>query len=145
MLGMGLKWIFENSARWDDVKARVIDAAPPGVFQLGGIGRGDLLPGEWWRVEEDGRPVGYGWMDSTWGDAEVLLVVDPASQRKGVGAFIMDRLANEAHARGLNHLYNTIPAAHPDPDGLRAWLGKRGFRPSEDGAVLRRVVSAKKP
>ena len=142
---MALKWIFENPARWDKHKARVIGSAPPGVFDFAHYGQGDLLPGDWWRVDQDGRAVGYGWMDATFGDAEVLVVVDAGAKEHGVGTFIMDRLEDEARMRGQNHLYNVIPPAHPDPEHLRAWLEKRGFRPSQDGAVLRRVVSAKKP
>ena len=139
---MTLAWFHEHPARWDRTKANILGAAPKGVFDFSGYGPGDLLPGEWWRAEESGAVVGFGWMDATWGDAEILLAVDPAKQTSGVGTFILDRLEGEARARGLNHLYNVVPAAHPDPEGLRRFLEKRRFTPSEDGRVLRRVVRA---
>jgi GNAT superfamily N-acetyltransferase len=141
---MGLKWIHENPARWDAHKARVIGAAPAGVFDFARYAAGDLLPGDWWRADDSGRAVGYGWMDATWGDAEVLLAVEPEAQKRGVGGFIMDRLEDEARTRGLNQLYNVIPPKHPEPEVLKAWLEKRHFRASEDGKVLRRVVGAAK-
>ncbi len=78
-----------------------------------------------------------------WGDAEVLLAVDPARQGHGVGTFIMDHLEDEARARGLNQLYNAVLPTHPDREELTRWLEKRAFKPSEDGAVLRRVVAQK--
>jgi N-acetylglutamate synthase-like GNAT family acetyltransferase len=137
---MSLKWIHENPARWDANKSRVVAAA--GVFDFGNYGEGDILPGDWWRAEKSGAVVGYGWMDATWGDAEVLLAVAPTERKSGVGTFIMDRLEDEARVRGLNHLYNVIPPGHPEPEQLRAWLEKRRFRPSEDGSVLKRVAGA---
>lgn len=137
---MSFKWIHESPARWDKKKAAVIGSAPAGVFDFSAYGEGDLLPGDWWRVEREGSVVGYGWMDATWGDAEVLLAVSEDVRRHGVGTFIMDRLEEEAQIRGLNHLYNVVPSAHPEPEALRAWLEKRHFHPSEDGTVLRRVA-----
>jgi len=141
MTPMELKWIHENPARWDKQKGAVIGSAPPGVFDFSRYAEGELLPGDWWRAERAGRVVGYGWMDASWGDAEVLLAVRPEERGKGAGTFIMDRLEDEARMRGINQLYNVVPPAHPEPDALRAWLEKRRFRPSEDGSVLRRLAS----
>ena len=139
---MSLKWIRESPGRWDKHKASIIAGAPPGVFDFGLVADGSLLPGEWWRVEEGGKVLGYGWMDATWGDAEVLLAVAQTEREHGIGTFIMDRLEDEARLRGLNHLYNLVPAKHPNPKRLQAWLEKRRFQPSEDGRVLRRIVGA---
>ena len=58
----------------------------------------------------------------------------------GVGAFILDRLDDEARERGLNRLYNVIPAKHPEPEKLKAWLVKRGFVPVGEGSLLQRKV-----
>ena len=140
---MSFEWIHENPARWDDDKQRIVGAS--NFFDFGRYSLGALLPGDWWRVENGGKVVGYGWMDATWGDAEVLLAVAESERRSGVGTFVMDRLEQEARARGLNHLYNVIPSAHPDPAALGSWLAKRGFSPSEDGRVLRRIVRRKAP
>ncbi len=140
---MALTWIHETPARWDEPKAKLLASAPPGVFDFSKYVPGDLLPGDWWRVEDDEKLVGFGWMDAVWGDAEILLAVGSDRQGSGVGSFILDHLAAEAGERGLNHLYNLIPKAHPKPDELRAWLTKRHFHPSEDGKVLRRVVPSK--
>lgn len=137
---MGLKWIKENPPTWDADKQRVVGAAAPGVFHgLSQVDPGALLPGEWWRAERDGRPVAYGWMDVTWGDAEVLVAVDPAEQRSGVGTYVFDRLEEEAGHQGLRYLYNVVPPKHPDPPGLTKYLQRRGFV-STGGGVLRRQV-----
>jgi GNAT superfamily N-acetyltransferase len=137
---MSFKWIHENPPYWDRNKAGIVGSAPKGIFDLGGYGDGDMVPGEWWRVEEDRKVLGYGWMDTTWGDAEILLAVDAAAQGKGVGTFIIDRLDEEAASRGLNYLYNQVRDTHPDPGGITRWLENRGFTLSHDDRLLRRSV-----
>lgn len=137
---MSLSWIHESPAYWDADKLRIVGGAKDGIFDSKVYGRyrkGDLIGGSWWRVEDGGTTVGYGWMDTNWGDAEVLLAVDPAGQGKGVGTFIMDHLEQEAAARGLNYLYNVVRPTHPDRDELTAWLTKRQFAPQGDGKLLR--------
>jgi GNAT superfamily N-acetyltransferase len=137
---MALNWISETPAKWDDDKQRIVGGAPDGVFEIGGT-PGSLVPGEWWRVEDGGKTVGYGWMDVTWGWAPVLVAVDPEAQRQGVGHFIMDQLESEAKKRGLHYIFNVIPATHPDPDGVAAWLESAGFESAQsDHKMLRRKV-----
>jgi ribosomal protein S18 acetylase RimI-like enzyme len=142
-LRMSLQWIHENPAYWDDGKASILGGAPEGVFDLGRYGPGEILPGEWWRVEDQGSVVGYGWMDVVWGDGEILLAVDSARQRQGVGTFILDQLEREAATRGLHYLYNVIRPTHPDRAGTIRWLEKRRFQRSRDGdRLMRRVAHA---
>ena len=142
---MAFSWVREHTALWDADKQRIVGGAPPGVFAVSASAPGAVLPGDWWRVEDDGRVIGYGWMDYSWGDAEVLLAVDPASQSQGVGTFILDRLDEEGAARGLNYLYNVIPAQHPDKSGLKRWLLQRGFAGAKDGDLFKRTVQSRKP
>jgi len=137
---MGLKWIAENPPQWDEAKKRIISGAPEGIFDFGDHKSGELIPGEWWRVEDDDGVAGYGWMDCTWGDAEILLVVAPDRQRAGIGSFILDHLEKEAAGRGLNYLHNLVRPTHPDRDGISAWLGKRGFARDHDDDLLKRRV-----
>jgi ribosomal protein S18 acetylase RimI-like enzyme len=140
------RWLAEKPARWDESKQRIIGDAPVGIFdrRYGESGIGELLPGEWWRVEEGGAVVGYGWLDVVWGDAEILLAVLPEAQDRGVGGFILEELEREAAARGLNYLYNVVRPTHPDASRVSAWLERRGFRASEDGSLLRVVAHRKK-
>ena len=79
---MALKWIHENPAIWDAGKARIVGRAPKGVFdsRYAKSNVGDLVPGEWWRVEDEGRTIGYGWIDVNWGDAEILLCTEPEAR-----------------------------------------------------------------
>lgn len=140
---MNLQWIHETPPQWDADKARLIRAAPPGTLGVDKLARfavGDLIPGDWWRVEVGGAIVGYGWMDSTWGDAEILLFVDPERRRQGVGTFILTHLEDEARSRGFNYLYNVIPKNHPDGAGIERWLGNREFNAFADGSLRRSVV-----
>jgi GNAT superfamily N-acetyltransferase len=141
---MAFSWVREHTAGWDADKQRIVGGAPAGVFAVSAAAPGAVLPGDWWRVDDDGRAIGYGWMDYSWGDAEVLLAVDPASQSRGVGTFILDRLDEEAAARGLNYLYNVIPAHHPDKGGLKRWLLQRGFAGAKDGDLFKRTVQSRK-
>jgi N-acetylglutamate synthase-like GNAT family acetyltransferase len=137
---MALTWVRESPPTWTADKQRVVGGAPHGVFSLGPFTDGEVLPGDWWRVEEDGRVLGYGWMDHSWGDAEVLLAVDAGGQDRGVGTFILDRLDDEAAKQGINYLYNVVPEGHPDKAGLTRWLQRRGFVLAHDGKLLKRGV-----
>lgn len=137
---MSLDWIHESPAHWDDRKSEIFKCVPDGVFEMGDHEPGDLMPGEWWRVEEDGTTLGYGWMDCTWGDAEMLLVVDPRHVGKGVGTFILDQLEKEAGAHGVNYLYNVVRVTHPDREGITRWLKARRFAESGDGLLKRGVA-----
>jgi N-acetylglutamate synthase-like GNAT family acetyltransferase len=141
---MALTWIREPLAVWDADKHRIIGGAA-GVFAVAASSPGAVVPGDWWRVENDGHVVGYGWMDYSWGDAEVLLAVDSGNQSHGVGTFILDRLDEEAAARGLNYLYNVIPAQHPDKNRLKRWLLQRGFAGAKDGDLFKRTVQSRAP
>ena len=136
---MSLVWISENPPYWDENKGRVLHGAPPGAISFPEHAPGDLLPGEWWRVEEGGAVVGYGWMDCTWGDAEILLAVDPEQQGKGIGAFILDHLEGEGKERGVNYLYNFVRPTHPNRTKVTRWLEERGFEKSPDERLMKRV------
>ena len=138
---MALSWIHEDTPVWDAHKDALVGGAPKGAF-ADPPSLGALAPGEWFRVEEAGQVVGYGWMDVTWGDAEVLLVVAPQAQGRGVGRFILDRLEEEAAARGVNYMVNEVRASHPDKAGVAAWLERHGFKGTGDGLLRRRVAAA---
>ena len=101
---------------------------------------GDELPGEWWAARDrDGRALGFGRLDTTWGgDAEILLAVDGDEQGAGVGSFLLDRLEHEAAERGINDVSNRI-REHAERDLVHDWLVVRGFRGSVDGDLRERV------
>ena len=91
------------------------------------------------KADDGGTVVGFGRLDTTWGgDAEILLAADPAHQQTGVGSFVLARLEDEAEARGINYVHNTIRAEHPD-----RWLVVRGFRGTVDGDLRKRVGSTR--
>ena len=136
-----LSWSHEPNPTWDADKQRVIGSAPAGVFDLG-YADGAPLPGDWWSARTaDGVVVGYGWLDATWGgDAEILLAVDGAARQRGVGSFVLSRLEDEAAARGLNYVYNTVRSTHPQRDDLHDWLAVRGYRGGTSDTTLRKRV-----
>ncbi len=139
---MGFQWIKESNPVWDEGKQRIVGKAPAGISdrRYAELESDQLVPGGWWRAEEDGRVVGYGWLDVVWGDAEILLATNPAAQKDGVGSFILEHLEDEGRARGLNYLYNVVRPTHPNAKEVTSWLEKRGFKASEDGSLLRVVV-----
>lgn len=137
---MALRWVHEYPAVWDADKARIVGGEERGVFAVAGKKPGEIVPGEWWRVEDGGETVGYGWLEHTWGDAEILLAVASGHRRRGVGGFILDRLDDEAAKRGIHYLCNVVPERHPDPEGLTRWLESRGFGRSHEDRSLRRKV-----
>lgn len=136
---MARQWIHENPPRWDASKATIVGGAPKGSLPLADYGDGESVPGEWWRVEDDGRIVGYGWMDTTWNGGEILLAVHAEHQGQGLGGFILDQLEAEAKQRGLNYIYNVVQDAHPKREALTRWLEHHGFRGSDDGQLRRQV------
>ena len=137
-------WIADSPPIWDADKQRLVGGAPDGVFdrRYRNMSPGDLAPGDWWRVEEDGVIVGYGWLDLVWGDAEILLVTDPDKRGTGIGSYVLDQLAREARERGLNYLYNTVRPAHPDGEAIAGWLQRRGFSAASDGSLIRSSAHA---
>ena len=139
---MALEWIQEKGLpAWDADKVRIVGGAPAGVFdtRYGELTQGATVPGQWWRVERDGAVVGYGWLQLVWGDAEILLATAQDVQGQGVGAFLLERLEEEARVRGLNYLTNVVRSTHPEGERVTAWLTKRGFKASEDGRLVKRV------
>jgi GNAT superfamily N-acetyltransferase len=137
-----LHWVKEDTPRWDADKQRLF-----GPRELAATGSQESAPGspladEWWQVtNNDGTVVGYGRLDSEWGDAEITFLVDPALRGSGIGAFILDRLEEEAAARGLNYIYNVVPSTHPDPRWITHWLLSHRFVPGPD--LRRRVRTVK--
>ena len=125
---MTLHWTREDAPRWDADKQRLL-----GPAELASVGLDQPAPGapvadEWWRVTDDaGDVVGYGWLDSEWGDAQITFWVAPARRGAGIGGFIVDHLESEAAGRGLNYIYNVVPDTHPDPAWMRHWLSLHGF------------------
>ena len=138
---MQLTWFHEETPVWDDDKVRVIGGAPDGAFVIP-FQDGQSLPGDWWSARtSDDAVVGYGRLDTTWGgDAEILLAVDPARQQQGIGSFILARLEDEAAARGINYVHNTI-REHTERDLVHDWLVVRGFRGPSDSVLRKRVGS----
>ncbi|MCG8421982.1 MAG: GNAT family N-acetyltransferase [Proteobacteria bacterium] len=139
---MSIDWIHEKPAYWDDDKARIIGGAETGIFdaRFKRCKAGELLPAEWWRVEKDGKTVGYGWLDIVWGDAEILLVTDTSVRRSGLGTFILEKLEHEARQKGINYVYNTVRPSHPRKHEVAAWLKRHNFQESEDGSLFRTVT-----
>jgi ribosomal protein S18 acetylase RimI-like enzyme len=137
-------WVRERGPVWDQGKQRIVGGAPAGVFdaRYKALAPGAPVPGEWWRVDDDGKTVGYGWLEVVWGDAEILLATAPEARGKGVGQLILDKLEAEARARGLNYLYNVVRPTHPEAEKVGRWLAKRGFKAQEDGRLLRSSVKA---
>jgi N-acetylglutamate synthase-like GNAT family acetyltransferase len=132
------RWVPETPARWDRGKAEVFGDLDPALF---GIDASIDAPlgDEWWRAEDGTGVVGYGRLDGSWGDAEILIVVRPECHGRGIGAFVLDRLEQEAAARHLNYVYNVVPARHPERARVAAWLRRRGFTENADGELRKRV------
>lgn len=141
---MTLHWTKQDAPRWDAAKQRLFGDTELAAVGLDRPADDAPLADEWWQVTDDDATVlGYGWLDSEWGDAQITFVVDPARRGAGVGDFILDRLEQEAAARGLNYIYNVVPAGHPDPSWMTHWLTLHGFFPGTGD--LRRQVRARTP
>jgi len=132
---MALTWVREDTPVWDEAKQSIVGGAPPGAIEMPKAALGELAPGEWFRVEENGTTLGFGWMDCTWGDAEITIAVDARRRGEGIGAFIVSHLEKEAAGRGVNYLYNAVRPTHPDRESVTRWLLSQGFKPSGDGLL----------
>ncbi|HEV7726382.1 MAG TPA: GNAT family N-acetyltransferase [Modestobacter sp.] len=135
------QWVQDPDPRWDEDRERVFATVPAGVFREVARPPGERLPGEWWRVLDGGRVVGYGWLDDVWGDAEVLLAVDAGARGTGAGRFTLARLEEEAAARGLNYVFNVVHDTHPDRAVVTAWFLAHGFTGTDDGQLRKRVTA----
>ncbi len=136
---MILHWIKEDTPRWDAEKQRLFGAAELAAVGLQAPESGAAIADEWWRVTDDiGSTVGYGWLDTEWGDAQITFFVAPSFRQAGIGEYIVGRLEAEAADRGVNYIYNVIPDSHPDPGWTKLWLAKHGFVPGTGD--LRRQV-----
>ena len=138
---MTLTWSKENSPRWDADKQRIFGPAELASVGLAGPAPGGPVADEWWRVTDGDQVAGYGWLDTEWGDARITFVVAPGRRGCGVGAFILERLEDEAAARGLNYIYNVVPDTHPDGPWIRNWLSAHGFHEASRGQLRRQVVT----
>ena len=135
-----LTWEREDRPVWDAEKASIVASAPDGVLAFD-FADGAELPGDWFLAKDGDTVVGIGYLDTTWGgDAEITLVVDGAHRGTGVGSFVMDRLEQEARARGINYVYNTVHDSHPNRDEVHDWLVVRGYWGNERDASLRKRV-----
>ena len=141
-MATGLQWIREDAPRWDADKRRLFGEAELAATALNPPAAGAPVADEWWHVADAaGVIVGYGWLDSEWGDAEVTFLVAPGRRGERVGEFIIDHLEAEAAARGLNYIYNVVPVTSPNPEWVTAWLVGQGFVVG-DGDLRRRVAYA---
>jgi N-acetylglutamate synthase-like GNAT family acetyltransferase len=134
-----LRWVREDDPRWDTEKERVFATVPDGVFPTLPRTAGVRLSSDWWHVERDGRVIAYGWLDDVWGDAEILLAVEEAARGAGAGRFTLDRLEEEAAARGLNYVVNVVRDGHPERAAVQAWFLAHGFRGTDDGRLRKQV------
>jgi GNAT superfamily N-acetyltransferase len=134
-----LRWVKDDDPRWDADRERVFATIGTDVFP--GLARqmGDQLPSDWWRVEDGGRVVAYGWLDDVWGNAEILLAVDEAARGTGAGAFALARLEDEAAARGLNYVVNVVRDTHPEREAVTRWFLAHGFSGTDDGRLGKQV------
>ncbi|MBA3523324.1 MAG: GNAT family N-acetyltransferase [Geodermatophilaceae bacterium] len=140
-------WTWEQQTRptWDPDKQRIVGGAPAGIFAVDHAS-GAVLPGDWWAVRDgDGPVLGFGWMDVGWGEAEILLAVEPDAQESGVGSFVLEQLEREAAARGLNYVYNTVATSHPRREEMIDWLGARGYYGLAEDPALRKRVGTRTP
>jgi N-acetylglutamate synthase-like GNAT family acetyltransferase len=135
-------WVKDDDPRWDLDRERVFATSGMAIFP--GLARemGARLPSDWWRVEDGGRVVGYGWLDDVWGDAEILLAVEHGARGRGTGAFALRKLEEEAAARGLNYVVNVVRDTHPDRNAVTAWFLAHGFSGTEEGRLHKRVGDA---
>jgi GNAT superfamily N-acetyltransferase len=141
---MTFHWHKDESPRWDADKQRIFGDAELAATGLSPAADGAAIADEWWRVLDDGGTVvGYGWLDSEWGDAQISFLVSPDERGEGIGAFVVDHLEDEARRRGLNYIYNVVPATHPDRAWMTTWLTTHGF--TDSGHDLRRQVRAATP
>lgn len=141
-----LHWDREDTPRWDADKQRVFGPVELASVGLAAPAPGAVIADEWWRATDDsGTVLGYGWLDSEWGDAQISFLVVPAHRGRGVGEFVVGQLEREAAARGLNYVYNRVPDSHPDAAWMTAWLTGHGFAASADGTLRRRVGAPAEP
>jgi GNAT superfamily N-acetyltransferase len=135
-----LGWTKEDAPRWDADKQRLFTTEALAAVGMEAPQAGYAIADEWWRVTNDGGDVvGYGWLDTEWGNAQIALLVGDGHRGRGIGDFILRRLEEEARARGLNYIYNVVPDGHPNRAWMTQWLLLHGFLASPHGDLRRQV------
>ena len=134
-----LSWIKDDDPRWDADRDRVLGTVGPEVFPGLARDHGERLPGDWWRVQDGDRVVGYGWLDDVWGDAVILLAIEQPARGTGAGSFTLAHLEEEARSRGLNYVLNVVRDTHPQRAAVTDWFLAHGFSGTEDGALRKQV------
>ncbi len=130
-----LTWIPEQQPRWTPTRRAMLAGA--GIVAPDGA----ELTGRWWAVTRDGELLGYGRLLLHGRDAEVTVAVADQARGTGIGAWIFERLRDEAEVRGLEALKAHVPLDHPHREDLSRWLLKCGFEPSADGHSWRSEVA----
>lgn len=73
------------------------------------------MPGVWLTLARcDGKPAGFALMRAIMDEAELLLIaVDPAARRRGVGGALMRSVIAECRGRGVQRLHLEVRAKNP--------------------------------
>src|SRR5260370_5607005 len=127
---MGCTWTKESRPRWDADKQAAFDTVALASVGMKAPTSDTAIADEWWRVADDvGNLIGYGWLDSGWGDAQIAFFVTPRARGNGAGGVILNRLRAGAAARGLDYIFNLLPAGHPHPPWEDLLLTQPGLLP----------------
>lgn len=120
-------WIKEEEPVWDSDKEDIIDCAPQGSFNMGPKSNG-TISGDWWKLVENKRVIGYGWISMISGDAELLIAVRKSEQHKGYGNIILENLEMEASKLKHNKVVAIIQSENINAVNIIYWLDRKGFR-----------------
>jgi hypothetical protein len=67
----------ELKAIWDEDKKRIFNTANKGCFSFNNMELGMELVGNWWIFKtQKEKIIGYGWINTSQGDAEVSVIIN---------------------------------------------------------------------
>jgi len=121
-----LGWTKEDAPRWDADKQRLFTTEALAAVGMEAPQAGYAIADEWWQVTNDGGDVvGYGWLDTEWGNAQIALLVGDGHRGRGIGDFILRQLASRrgpVYARRCVRRGVLIDAVDINAQRIAHWL-----------------------
>ena len=130
-----LHLIKEDNPIWNLEKNRIFTSIDQGTFEynLKELGLGIALEHEWWKLVENKKVLGFGWINYTNDDFEISFVVYDDYTGKGLGSFIINELEKLGESKGYRKILAIVKETNPNSEKIIEYLYRKGYSFYIDG------------